>query len=101
MNRRNFIRTTGISFAATLLYDKVFSDTGERITAIAIPNRVTAIVDNQLVELSTAGDLWIYQDVAVTFEEAKGVLTVFIQAPDVSLSEVTLLWELHDPAPLY
>lgn len=93
MKRRHFIRATGLSLAATLLYDNVFSATGERITTIALPNRVSAIVDNQRVEFSKAGDLWIYQDVAVNFETTKGVLAVFIQAPDVSLSEVTLTWE--------
>jgi len=93
MNRRHFIRTTGLSLAATLLYEKVFSATGEHFVAIALPDQVSAIVNNELVNLSRAGDLWIYQDVAVNFEEAKGVLTVFIQAPDTALSEVTLLWE--------
>lgn len=93
MNRRHFIRTTGLSLAATLLYDNIFSATGEHFIAIALPDQVSAIVNNELVNLSRAGDLWIYQDVAVTFEEVKGVLTVFIQAPDVALSEVTLLWE--------
>ncbi len=93
MNRRHFIRTTGLSLAATLLYEKVFSATGEHFIAIALPYQVSAIVNNELVNLSRAGDLWIYQDVAVNFEEAKGVLTVFIQAPDTALSEVTLLWE--------
>ncbi|MBL7832459.1 MAG: alpha-galactosidase [Cyclobacteriaceae bacterium] len=93
MKRRHFIRATGLSLAATLLYDNVFSATGERITTIALPNRVSAIVDNQRVEFSKAGDLWIYQDVAVNFETTKGVLAVFIQAPDVLLSEVTLTWE--------
>ncbi len=93
MNRRHFIRTTGLSLAATLLYDNIFSATGEHFIAIALPDQVSAIVNNELVNLSRAGDLWIYQDVAVNFEEAKGILTVFIQAPDVALSEVTLLWE--------
>lgn len=94
MNRRHFIRTTGLSLAATLLYDNIFSATGEHFIAIALPDQVSAIVNNELVNLSRAGDLWIYQDVAVNFEEAKGILTVFIQAPDVALSEVTLLWEI-------
>lgn len=93
MNRRHFIRTTGLSLAATLLYDNIFSATGEHFIAIALPDQVSAIVNNELVNLSRAGDLWIYQDIAVTFEEAKGLLTVFIQAPDVALNEVTLLWE--------
>lgn len=93
MNRRHFIRTTGLSLAATLLYDNIFSATGEHFIVIALPDQVSAIVNNELVNLSRAGDLWIYKDVAVNFEEAKGVLTVFIQAPDVALSEVTLLWE--------
>lgn len=93
MNRRHFIRTTGLSLAATLLYDNIFSATGEHFIAIALPDQVSAIVNNELVNLSRAGDLWIYQDVAVNFEEAKGILAVFIQAPDVALSEVTLLWE--------
>lgn len=93
MNRRHFIRTTGLSLAATLLYDNILSATGEHFIAIALPDQVSALVNNELVNLSRAGDLWIYQDVAVNFEEAKGVLTVFIQAPDVTLSEVTLLWE--------
>lgn len=93
MNRRHFIKTTGLSLAATLLYEQAFSATGERITSISIPDQVTAIVNNLPVTLVKSGDFWIYQDVAVSFETTKSSLITFIQAPGVSLSEVTLLWE--------
>lgn len=94
MNRRHFIKTTGLSLAATLLYDQAFSGSNaERITFMNLPDGVSAIVDNQLVTLVRSGDFWIYQDVAVSFETTRSAITTFIQAPGVSLSEVTLLWE--------
>ena len=94
MNRRHFIKTTGLSLAATLLYDQVFSKAHpERISFMNRPDGVTAIVNNQLVELMRSGDFWIYEDVAVSFETTKSSVIAFIQAPGVSLSEVTLRWE--------
>jgi alpha-galactosidase len=92
MNRRHFIKTTGLSLAATVLYEQVLAATGERISSLTLPNQVSALVNNEPVNLTKAGDYWIYQDVAVSFEDVKGVLSVFMQAPDVSLSAVMLQW---------
>jgi alpha-galactosidase len=94
MNRRHFIKTTGLSLAATLLYEQLFAHTGKRISSIALPDRVSAIVDNQLVDLTKAGDYWMYQDVAISFQNSKGVLSVFVQAPNVSLSSIMLQWKI-------
>lgn len=94
MNRRHFIKTTGLSLAATLLYEQVFSGSyPEPIAFINLPDEVSAIVNNQLVTLVRSGDFWIYQDVAISFENTKSSIVVFIQGPGVSLSEVTLLWQ--------
>ena len=93
MNRRHFIKTTGLSLAATLLYEQVFAGTRERISTLTLPDRVSALVNNQLVDLTKAGDYWIYDDVAVSFESVKDVLSVFIEAPNVSLSAVMLDWK--------
>jgi alpha-galactosidase len=93
MNRRHFIKTTGLSLAATVLYQQVFSDTGKSVSVISLPDQVTAIVNNQRVTLMRSGDSWSYQQVVVSFINNRSSGTVFIQAPGVSLSEVTLLWD--------
>lgn len=94
MNRRHFIKTTGLSLAATVLYKNAFSASGlEPFVQINLPDEVSAIVNNQLVALMRSGDFWVYEDVAVSFENTKTVLSVFIEAPNVSLSAVMLRWK--------
>jgi alpha-galactosidase len=94
MNRRHFIKTTGLSIAATVVYRNAFSASNpEGTSKLSLPDEVSAIVNNTHVTLVRSGDFWIYEDVAVSFESAKDVMTVFIEAPNVSLSAVMLKWK--------
>jgi alpha-galactosidase len=93
MNRRHFIQTTGLSLAAVLTSDIVFA--GSKGQLINFPDSVTAIINNQLVTLTSKGKQeWIYQNVLVNVKNSGSSIAIEIQAPKVSLSAVRLFWKL-------
>ena len=63
MNRRNFIRTTGVAMASALISDNIVSSTYVPVTQlINLPDEASAIINNQSVNLqmSKGGELWTY-----------------------------------------
>ena len=93
MNRKNFIRTTGISLAALLTADNIFA--GEpRKSLINFPDEVTAILNNQNVKLeSKAKQIWSFKELHVELKKKEDNIVVEIQSPQSNLSEVTLHWK--------
>jgi alpha-galactosidase len=99
MNRRSFIHTTGISLAALLISDYLFSGTPGSML-INFPDEVTAILDNELVHLTGKGkQYWTYKNLRVELVKKATSIAVEIQSPKSSLSAVTLHWKkTHKPS---
>ena len=96
MNRRTFIKTTGLSLAATLISDSLFSSINQPPgQLINLPDEVSGIIDGHLVRLAGNGyDLWTYNNVSVRLENTGTEIAVLIYAPSVRLSSITLGWKL-------
>jgi alpha-galactosidase len=95
MDRRNFIKATGLSLAAALMHDSLFSSSKVlRGQLINYPDTVSAIINGQTVRLAGAGkETWTYQDLLVGLEDTGTGIAISIQAPHVRLSSVTLSWK--------
>ncbi len=94
MNRRHFIQSSGLSFAALLLSDSIFgsSSTGDQL--IIFPDEVSAIVNGATVKLTGKGkQIWTYQTLTVSLHNTGNSIAVAIQAPAVKLSSVLLHWK--------
>ncbi len=93
MNRRHFIQTTGLSLASVLISDLIFA--GEKELLINFPDSATAIINDQLVTLTSKGKQeWVYAGVVVNLKNTGKSIAVEIHAPKVSLSAVNLFWKL-------
>ncbi len=93
MNRKNFIRTIGISLAALLTADNLFAGEPTK-SLINFPNEVTAILNNQNVKLESKGkQIWLFKDLTVTLKKKQEGIVIEIQSPQSKLSEVTLHWK--------
>src|SRR4030042_3960746 len=96
MNRRNFIRTTGLTLAGTLIIDSLgaLPDQHSRYV-IHLPDKVSAIINNQSVKLlkGKGGEFWTYQDLIVALKNTWKSLAIEIQAPKIKLGSVTLQWK--------
>src|SRR5665213_3981721 len=93
MNRKNFIRTTGISLAALLTADNLFAGEPTK-SLINLPDSVTATLDNQNVKLESKGkQIWSFKDLQVELKKKQDVIVVEIQSPQSNLSEITLHWK--------
>jgi len=94
MNRRNFIQTTGLSLASILISDTVLGFEEQREQLINYPDAVTAISNNQVVQLAGKGkQQWTYQGLQVNLKNTGKAIAIEIQAPRVELYAVTLMWK--------
>jgi alpha-galactosidase len=92
MNRRHFIQTSGLSLAAFLVTDTIFS--ANYIPLINFPDEVTAIVDGLTVTLTGKNrQEWNCRNLTVSLKNTGESIAAFIQAPGVQLSVVTLHWK--------
>ena len=96
MNRRNFIKTTGLSLAAALLYDPLFASSGlAKNQLITLPDEVYAVYNNKTVQLTgISKELVGYDEILVFFENTGTGVSVSIQAPHIALDSITLRWKL-------
>jgi alpha-galactosidase len=93
MNRKNFIHTTGVSLAAMFTGDFLFAGTQVSML-INFPDEVTAVLDNQFVQLSGRGKQnWTYKDLQVGLVKKPGSISVEINSQKSALSAVTLHWK--------
>ena len=96
MDRRNFIRTTGITLTGALISDSIFARGAGKISQlINFPDKVSGLINNHVVQLSGSkgGELWNYQDLTVRLKNEGSGISIEITAPRVSLSSVTLQWK--------
>jgi alpha-galactosidase len=98
MNRRNFITTTGLALGYCLIRDTAFAAPGQHsIQLIGYPDEVTAIINDQWVQLSgSAKESWRYNDVMVRLANTRTGITVSVTAPNVRISSVSLIWKTAD-----
>ncbi len=96
MKRRNFIQTSGISLAALFLSDSLMAFSGaEKKTILNFPDEVSAIVNNQVVQLSGKNQQeWTFKELSVKLVNSGTSLITEIRAPGVKLSSVTLNWKI-------
>ncbi|PKB17811.1 hypothetical protein [Flavobacterium sp. 5] len=94
MNRRNFIKNTGFTLTGLLLSDVILGQNFEieYANTMIFPNQVSAIINDKLVQLSGSDKKWSHENVQVTLEKTKTGIVVFVEAPNVSLSKITLSW---------
>ncbi len=95
MNRRNFIRTTGLSLASILIRERFFvSGSPIEKHIINFPDGVTAIANGEVLVLNRSVDnSWTFRNISVNLKNDSGVLSIKVQAPGVRLSAVTLQWK--------
>lgn len=94
MNRRNFIKNTGFTLTGLLLSDFVLGQNFdfENSNTILFPNQVFAVVNEQSIQLSGSDKKWSHKNIEVTLEKTKNGIIIFAEAPNVSLSKITLSW---------
>jgi alpha-galactosidase len=99
MNRKNFIKTTGLSLATILAGDSIFASNPQK-PSMNFPDEVTAILDNQLVQLKgNDRQHWIYEELSVDLNRHGENITIEVQSSKSSLSSVTLHWNTNQSYP--
>src|ERR1044072_7115358 len=94
MYRRHFIKTTGISLGAFLVSEHLSAFTGRQVRLIHLPDEVTAIVNDQPLTLKGIGKKsWTHDNLKVSLQSGPKGILVEIEAPQISLSSVTLHWK--------
>ncbi|MGC4102812.1 alpha-amylase family protein [Ferruginibacter sp.] len=95
MNRRHFIQTSGLSLAALLLQENIFAGNGAgNAMLISFPDAITAVADGVTVALTGKGQQsWSYQNLQVVLKNTGNNIAVFIEAPGIQLSAVSLHWK--------
>jgi len=96
MDRRKFIKTSGLSLASVLISKTFYGNSKlENADIINIPNKITAKVNQQIIELNKVKDaFWENNGVGVQLKNIKNALAVFIEAPNVELTNVVLHWDV-------
>lgn len=94
LQRRHFIKTTGVSFAALLLHKPFEALAGSESTPadLAYPDSVSALLNGETIPLKGRGGKWSYNNLAVKLQNKHGVMSVEMEAPGAALSEVRLHW---------
>jgi alpha-galactosidase len=96
MDRRNFIKNTGLSLATALISNSIYAlGSHKKEQLIKFPDEVSAIINKQPVKLiGKENQHWSYKDLAVILRSNGKGLAVFMQSPQSELSSVTLSWKI-------
>jgi alpha-galactosidase len=96
MDRRNFVRSAGLSLASLLVSDSLFAAAKkDKPHIISNPDRVSAIADMQTVDLANTGDqLWNFRELVVRLWDTGAGLSVSVNCPKQELSSITLTWKI-------
>lgn len=95
MQRRNFLKTSGLSLATLLISDTLLSCHKADDVILSLPDLATAIVNGRDVQLKNSGkETWIHDNLSVQLKKGKSGWLVSIHAPGISLSSVTLHWKI-------
>lgn len=92
MDRRNFIRLTGVSAASLLITNNLNAAPGGA-AIIQMPDEVKFLSGNEYVTMRSSGvGAWTYKDIVVKLKKEKDAVGVNIQSPSAALKEVQLFW---------
>ncbi len=95
MKRRQFIKTAGISIGAGLIFKPSELFAGEDAAAtINFPDKVFAIVNDELVSLNGKQNHWENKQTHVQLKKKKNSIEIIVEAPGVSLKEIRLQWNI-------
>ena len=97
MNRRSFVRTTGISLAAAIITRHLHASTGKKNAAdiISRPDEISVTTESGSFLLrSVDGTTWVNNDVQVLLSPADNALAVDVRSPANNLKFVALKWNL-------
>lgn len=95
MKRRNFIKTTGLSIASLLLSETILAAGKQKKNLLDFPDEVYAIVNGKNVALAgKKGQNWRFQDLLVSLKNTGKSISVQLQAPNVKLNAVTIVWRI-------
>jgi len=98
MQRRHFIKLTGVSLGSMLLFRSSGAD-GHGKLLVALPGKVFIKLDDGEHELQSADKLsWTYHDVMVQLRYAGDALRVQLHSPKDALHVVRMQWEYDQPA---
>jgi len=95
MNRRHFIRTTGLSLGAMFIGRGVPGSGAGRIErdAIDLPDQVAAVTDGETISLQNMNErTWMGGGIEVKLVDEAGALAVEVQSLDAKLRSVVLVW---------
>jgi alpha-galactosidase len=95
MNRRHFLRSTGLSLGALLIRPgKSQSSQGNPgHDQMGMPDRVSVVTDDATIDLQMQHERsWIGSGIEVRCIDDAGAVAVEVQAPDVRLRSVVLSW---------
>ena len=93
MQRRKFIRVSGLSAAAFLLKPSD-QNTPEKI--LGFPHRVSVRCKGQWFDLKGRDDRWSFQDIEVHFKDVSHAISIYAQAPNRELENIKCSW--NNPA---
>ena len=97
MDRRSFVRTTGLSLAATLISRRLVASPIGKYSGEGMnhPDEISVISESGSFNLkSVDGSTWRQNDVQITFSPSGNALAVDIQSPAENLKSVTLKWKI-------
>ena len=96
MDRRKFIKTSGLSLASVLVAKTFYgSSKTDRADVMNIPDKITAEANQQIIQLNQVKDaVWENNGIRVHLKNSKKALAVFVEAPDVELTNVVLHWNV-------
>lgn len=94
MDRRNFIKTTGLSFGALLISERILAYSREiSESKLIFPDKVFATLNEQKVELQKNRDnSWEFNNLKVSLKISKKTMDVWVTAPNEILCDITLSW---------
>ncbi|HVZ98067.1 MAG TPA: hypothetical protein VG847_14395 [Chitinophagaceae bacterium] len=97
MQRRNFIKLSGLSAAGLLITDYTKAG-GKKDFTLTLPDQITILSENNSYQLTSSGkQSWNYKDVEVVLKITGDRIETCIQSVTTPLEEVTFTWKYAAP----
>lgn len=93
MERRKFIKLSGVSMAGIILSAPSFADSTPEYL-LSLPNEVWVTAGGQQLALTSSNNFkWIGKDITVVLQQGSKELGVYVQSPALPLSNIQLKWK--------
>lgn len=97
LNRRNFLKLTGVSAGALLIPNYLRAERAGA-SVIQMPEVVKILSGNEYWTMHPSdAQTWTYKDIVVTLKTLKDAVAVYVQSPTAALAEVQLSWQFSSP----